>query len=260
MSLHIDHVRVPDSTRAPLLCLHGMNAGAWVYDRMLPFVAARGRSASALSFRGHPPNASLERIGHVSMAEYLEDASEVARTMDRPIVMGHSMGGLVALQLASLGLVRAAVLVSPAPPRGVSVLSLRVLLRMLRHVPALLLSRPLLPTRGDLDAMVLNRVPADERATSAARFIADSGRAARDMALGPIRVPPGSVSVPLLFVGSSDDRFIPLSVVRRVASRFDAPLHVADGHGHFLFAEPGWEVHAGVMTDWMDAIDAGIAP
>ncbi len=232
-----------------------MNAGAWVYEGLVPFLAARGRTASAISFRGHPPHAPLTEIGRVSLSDYCDDAAVAARSLDRPILLGHSMGGLVALMLASRGLARAAVLVSPAPPRGVSVLSPRVLLRMTRHLPALLLSRPLAPTPGDLDAMVLNRVPPDRRAAIASRFVPDSGRAAREMAFGAHRVPAESVRVPLLFVASSDDRFIPPGVVQRVAARYSAPLHLAEGHGHFLFGEPGWEPHAAAIADFMDGID-----
>jgi hypothetical protein len=40
-------------------------------------------------------------------------------------------------------------------------------------------------------------------------------------------------------------------VAKRIAQRYDAPLHVAHGHGHFLFGEPGWESHAAAILDWI---------
>jgi pimeloyl-ACP methyl ester carboxylesterase len=101
---------------------------------------------------------------------------------------------------------------------------------------------------------VLNRVPVADRAAARARLVADSGRAARQAALGAYKVPKRAVRVPLLVVSGEDDRFVPLEVARRIARRYDAPLLVARGHGHFLLAEPGWEEQVRVVLDWLDAL------
>jgi pimeloyl-ACP methyl ester carboxylesterase len=256
--LHLDTVDVAAPTGSPVLCLHGLFAGNWVFERFLPLVAARGHPAAALSFRGHPPAPAIPSIGRTSIAAYCHDAAEAARALDRPIVVGHSLGGLVALLLAARNLVRAVVLVSSAPPRGITVLSAPLLLRMPRYLPALLFSRPFLPRPGDLDALVLNRVPVRERELLRGRFVADSGRAARQAALGSCAVELDASRPPLLVVGGDHDRFVPVGVARRLAERFDAPLHVARGHGHFLFGEPGWEEHAAVMLDWIGTLPAAV--
>lgn len=257
-SLHLDTIDVDSPLGAPVLCLHGLFAGSWVYERFLPLIAARGHPAAALSFRGHPPAPPLPSIGRTSIAAYCHDAAEAARALDRPIVIGHSLGGLVALLLASRNLVRAAVLVSSAPPRGITVLSPTLLLRMPRYLPALLFSRAFLPRPRDLDALVLNRVPAAERAQSRGRFVPDSGRATRQAALGTSDADLSATRTPLLVVSGDEDRFVPLGVARRIAQRFDAPLHVAPGHAHFLFGEPGWEAHAAAILDWIGQLPPGV--
>jgi non-heme chloroperoxidase len=257
-TLRLEAVDVAKPRGAPVLCLHGLFAGSWIYEHVLPLIAERGYPAAALSFRGHPPSATLDSIGRTSIAAYCHDAFEAARELERPIVIGHSLGGLVALMLASRNLVRAAVLVSSAPPRGITVFSRGLLLRMARYVPALLLSRPFVPTPAHLDALVLNRVPERERAGLRDRFVPDSGRAARQVALGVYDVPVRSIRAPLLVVGAEHDRFVPLSVARRLARRYDAPLQVARGHGHFLFAEPQWESEVGAILDWIDKLPAPV--
>jgi pimeloyl-ACP methyl ester carboxylesterase len=254
--LHLDmHDAARGSVPRPdILCLHGLFAAGWVFDELLPLAAARGHSAAALSFRGHAPSAPEPRLGTISVSDYVADASAAAKALDRPIVIGHSLGGLVALRLAAAGLVRAAVLVAPAPPRWISVLSPPLLARMGRYAADLLLDRAFLPRREDLDALVLNRVPVEERDAVRARLVPDSGRAARDAALGVHAVAAREVSVPMLFVSGDEDRFIPLGVTTRVARRFGAPLHVARGHGHFLFAEPGRAPHLTAMLDWIGSV------
>lgn len=257
-SYHLDTVAADVSTGTPVLCLPGLFAGSWVFERLLPLIAERGYPAAALSYRGHPPMEPMPSIGRQSVMDFVRDASAAAGSLDRPIVIGHSLGGLVAQLLASRDLVRAAVLISPAPPRGISVLSPAILVRMLRYLPALVASRPFLPVAKHLDAMVLNRVPEAERAAVRDRFVPDSGRAARQISLGVHAIPARAMRAPILVVGSDDDRFIPLTVSRRVAVKYGAPLHVAKGHGHFLFSEPGWEAEAGFILDWIDALPSAI--
>ena len=257
-SLYLDTVDVESPSGAPVLCLHGLFAGSWVYERLLPLIAERGHPAAALSFRGHPPAPPIPAIGRTSIAAYCHDAAEAARALDRPIVIGHSLGGLVALLLASRNLVRAVVLVSSAPPRGITVLSPALLLRMPRYLPALLFSRAFLPRPNDLDALVLNRVPASERDRYRVLFVPDSGRAARQAALGTSDADLSGARPPLLVVNGDEDRFVPLGVARRIAQRYDAPLHVARGHGHFLFGEPGWETHATAILDWIGQLPPAV--
>lgn len=256
--LHLDTVDAPEGRGAAVLCLHGLFAGAWVYHGLLPRIAARGHPASALSFRGHPPLAPDASMGRHSIAAYCHDAAEACRALDRPIVIGHSLGGLVAQMLLARNLARAAVLVSAAPPRGIPVLTPQLLLRMGRYLPALAFSRAFKPTDADLDALVLNRVPPQARAPLRDRLVADSGRAARQAALGSVSVDAGSVRGPVLVVSGDRDRFVPLGVARRLAARYGAPLHVAAGHGHFLLGEPGWETHADALLDWITALPRGV--
>lgn len=240
-----------------MLCLHGMFAGSWAFEALMPMIAEHGHPVSALSFRGHPPNPALPSIGKASLRAFVDDAETAARSLGRPIVIGHSMGGLVALMLAQRNLVRAAVLISPAPARGVTLFSVELLLRMGRYLPALLRSRPFIPIDDDFNALVLNKVPDADRAGIRARMVPDSGRAAREIALGVFAVP-RDIPVPMLITGSEYDRFIPVSVARRMAQRYGSALHVAKQHGHFLFGEPGWRSEALVMLDWIAGLPADI--
>ena len=253
-SCHLDSINVEGSTNVPVLCLHGLFAGSWVYERLLPRIAERGFPASALSYRGHPPAEPSREMGRHSIVDYCHDASEAARALNRPIVIGHSLGGLIALLLAGRNLIRAAVLVSPAPPRGISVLSPAILWRMIPYVPAMLFNRPFLPSDRHLDALVLNRVPEGSRSALRRRFVAGSGRVSRETALGLFKVPARAVRAPLLVVGAEHDRFIPLETASRVARAYAASWHVARGHGHFLFSEPGWEDTADVILEWIQAL------
>ena len=247
-------------TRPPILYVPGYFAGAWVFDKYLSFLAARGHPGYAVNLRGRGGSAlrSGTLLGQVSIKDFIADAREVAQWIEaregRPIVIGHSMGGLIAQKIGEEGLARALVLLSPAPPRGISVLSWRLVRRQLRYLPALLRSRRVVPRFSDLNHLVLNRVPDAERPASFERFVADSGRAGRERSFGGVRVSADRLrehGCPVLVVTADDDRFIPPRVAERVAARYHAPVYITRGHGHLMLQEPGWEEGAAFVADWL---------
>jgi non-heme chloroperoxidase len=163
--------------RTPLLLVHGTHAGAWMYERWLPWFEARGHRCVAIDLPGHagaplPAGATLGKIGFDA---YVDSAHEAANALGRPIVIGHSLGGLVAQALAERDAVRGAVLVSPAPPRGIPVIGVRMLRYQLRDLPAVLLARALHPSWPTMRDLVLNRVPPAERRALFERLGPESG-------------------------------------------------------------------------------------
>jgi non-heme chloroperoxidase len=241
------------SSTPPILFLPGLSSAAWTFERYQPFFAKRGFTSYALNFRGHGNSRPVSALGRLSIDDYVDDALEVAKSLGKPIVIGHSMGGLVAQRLAERDAVLAMVLICSAPPAGISALSARLALRMVRTLPSLLLSQPLVPRRADVDALALNRVPAAERAAIFARFVPESGRAAREIALGRIAVNAARVTCPVLSVAAADDRLVPERICRRVAARYDAPHRAYAAMGHMMVIEPGWEEPASHILKWLDA-------
>jgi len=250
-------------TRAkpPMLFIPGYFASAWVYESYLPFFADRGYAGFALNLRGREGSAlpSGTVLGRVSMNDFIDDARQAARwlaeRLSRPIVVGHSMGGLIAQKLGEEGLARALVLLSSAPPRGISVMSGKLLRRQLRYLPALLRSKRVVPRWSDMRELVLNRVPEDEQQAAFARFVSDSGRAGREMSLGAVKVDAERVRAngcPVLVVTSDDDRFIPPRIAQRIAQRYRAPVYMARGHGHLMLQEPGWNEPASFIASWLE--------
>ena len=98
----------------------GAAHGAWCWaDHFLGFLADRGFDAYALSLRGHGKSGGRERLRWTSLADYVDDVERVAAGLPRePVVVGHSMGGMVAAQYLARRRPAAAGLLAPAPPGG----------------------------------------------------------------------------------------------------------------------------------------------
>ncbi|MHB1225458.1 MAG: alpha/beta hydrolase [Gemmatimonadaceae bacterium] len=250
----------------PLLLLHGLAGGAWYWDRFQRVLAERGHPSYAPNLRGHHGSRPVAALGRVSLANYVADSLESARHVGhleagkgpvldgRPVVIGHSLGGLLAQALAAADAVSAAVLLCPMPPAGIGFVTPRLMLRQLRHLGAMLLSRPLRGTPSDMIATTLNRIPTADQPALAARFVADSGRVARELSRGGLPIAPERVRVPMLVVSATEDRFFSPRVGAMVAARYGAEHTIYEDHAHFLVQEPGAESIAGDIADWIGRI------
>lgn len=250
--------------RAPVLLVHGVFVGAGSLKNAQQGLAARGHGTAAVHLRGRFGSRPVDDIGRVGIADFVNDVIDAARYLERvckqpPVLLGHSMGGLLVQKAAEAGVGVAAVLVCPAPPRGIVALTARIARRMAPYVPAMLLSRPAMMSREDADDVALNCVPPERRAAIYAEdFVRDSGRALREMALG-VPVDARRVHCPVLCLAGADDRFVPARTVQKVAARYGARYRVYQGHGHVLFEEPGWERPLAETAEWIEAVTAGAA-
>jgi non-heme chloroperoxidase len=166
-------------------------------------------------------------------------------------VIGHSMGGLVAQRLAADGVVRSAVLITPAPPRGIPLFVPNLVFKQLKYLRATLFSGVIDPDREDMREIAMNCLPRDRQEYFLNKLIPDSGRAGRDMSITGVPVDRERVRCPLRVVTASDDRFIPPRIVRRIARRYGVEAEVHEGHGHLVIGEPGWEQLADDIARWI---------
>jgi pimeloyl-ACP methyl ester carboxylesterase len=99
--------------------IHGMWGTPDVWRNWRPYVEARGWQTMAPALRHHeaPPLAPPADLGTTSLADYVADLTNTIEGLpEKPVVIGHSMGGLLALLLCARGLARAGVLLTPAHP------------------------------------------------------------------------------------------------------------------------------------------------
>lgn len=249
--LSVACARPPKATRRPVLFVHGYFATASVFTAWLPFFAARGVPAFAVNLRGRAGSRMSSDLGRASIDDFVDDASTVAQSLGTPVVVGHSMGGLIAQRLAERREVHAAVLISPAPPRGISVMSPRLAIKQLKYLPAIFRSRTVVPAREDLREIVFNRVPASMQDVILDELVPDSGRAGKEMSISGVPVDRDRIRCPMLVIGARDDHFIPVSIAERVAKRYGAPIRILEGRGHMSVVEPGWEALAESVDQWI---------
>lgn len=237
----------------PVLFVHGSFSRGALLEPWVRHFASAGFECHAPSLPGRDPTDpdALRRLG---MRDYLQALLEVRAALPAPpVVIGHSMGGLLAQQLAAASPCAALVCVASAPP-GVLWAQPRALPHLARLLPAILPGRPTLPSERTLRAVVFNDLAENEASRLAAELVPDSGRAFRSMMLGLVRVPRAAVRCPVLCLSGGSDRNVSNGISRAIAKRYDADHQVFPERGHWLIAESGVEEVAGAALAWLQKV------
>jgi alpha-beta hydrolase superfamily lysophospholipase len=260
------------SARGSVLVVHGLGEHIGRYAHVAKQLNGWGWSVLGYDQRGH--GCSEGRRARLNgSADLLQDLARVidAQRAAWPgplVLLGHSMGGLVAARFVAGGIgtpepwsrpVDALVLSSPALDPGMNT-GQKVLLALLgRLAPSLAVSNGLKPEWISRDAQVVRNYCADplvhDRVTPRlARFIVDGGRLVRERA--------AAWNVPTLLIYAGSDRCVaPAGSAGFAAAAPQACLSAHEFRSlyHEIFNEPEQAEVLAVLGGWLGGLAAGTA-
>ncbi len=223
-------------------------------ETFLPWFAAKGFDAYAMSFRAHGQQGwPLHSLG---LRDFVSDLARVADTLPAPpVLVGHSLGGLVAYEFARRHEVPAVVLFSAVPPDG-TIRSFRALARRHPVSAVKMAAMSLFPSVRMLGeppvGVYSDRVPKTRARAFTRQLRPESWRVLGEVFTRP-RDEARPLDVPTYVVGTSGDHLIPETEVRRTARLLDAPCRIFEGFSHTPFVEPDWETIAQDLAEWIEA-------
>ena len=270
---------MPDSN-PPVILIHGLWIHSAAWAPWISYFAERGYTATAPGWPGdaetvegtrNAPDA-LNNIGIQAICEHyagIIDGMEV-----KPIVVGHSFGGLIAQELLAHGYAAAAVAIDPAPIKGVKALPFSQLKSGLPVLgnPAHKKSTVAL-TAKQFRYSFGNAISEEESdSLHAAWTIPGPGRPLfEDAAANFSRNSPAAVDThlairgPLLLTSGTVDHTVPLVVTKEVYELYRkhtsalTDFHEYEGRGHSLTMDEGWKDIATDVLDWLDGHTSEIA-
>jgi pimeloyl-ACP methyl ester carboxylesterase len=247
-----------------IVFIHGMfqNDRSWVpwvqyfealdYQCLAPAWPLHEGEPAAL--RANPPPA----LGDLGLEETIQSIEGVVAGLgEKPILIGHSVGGLIAQVLANRGLAEMAVCISSVAPNRLLSFDWGFIKN------AALINNPLKgnePFYTDLEAFhaaFCNTMSTEEtKAAFEQTATHDSRNVLRDCLGSSGEVDLEEQHVPLLFIGGGDDAIIPSDLVRKNAgaygnSRGAVDLRIFPGRGHFICGQPGWQAVADYVAKWI---------
>lgn len=261
----------------PVVFIHG----TWLHARSWESWAERFASRGFLAFTPGWPGAaaavremrkSSEILAGIGLDMLTDHYAEVVRSFETtPVIVGHSVGGLIAQQLIGANIGRAAVAIAPAPINDI----------LLPDSPARLWT----PGRAD-DAEQLvslspeqfhhafaNTVAAEESDRLFERYVMPTPRRLlADLGYADaVRSPRAVVDVgnadrgPLLLISGQEDLLVPDSVTRAVYKQYGDSTAVTDlkqfaDRAHSLVIDSGWRFIADYVLGWLDEHDLRAYP
>jgi pimeloyl-ACP methyl ester carboxylesterase len=246
--------------------VHGSGHAAWCWEEhFLPFFAARGFDAYALSLRAQGGSAGGRDGVAGTLSSHAADVADFAATLHAPaVVIGHSFGGLVVQEMlgrppSSSPSFAGAVLACSVPPAGNSGIASRMLkatpLRALR-ITWSFISRGYASDaqlcRGTFFSATLPQekllVYMASIAGSGTTRLLDLSKLSASLPVPP-QAPPG---VPVLVMGGADDAVVDVEGVKETAAVWGVPPVLLPRLAHDLMLDTEWRSAAEALAGWLD--------
>ncbi len=243
----------------PLLFVHGSFAGAEIWDEyFLSYFADQGYQAHAVSLRGHGASAGRSGLRWWRLADYVADLKQAVTTLAQtPVLIGHSLGGMVVQKYLERHPASGAVLMASVPPHGL----LPSLAGMMASNPLLLHQLGLIQWFGPGTAsiQVMRKALFSDHTPDATvmnyirLFQGESQHVSLDMlGLDPLR-PQRDLDIPLLVMGAEHDAFISAHLVEMTALYYRTRAVIFPKMAHAMMLEEKWEPVAEHLLGWLDA-------
>jgi len=249
------------SRRPPLLFVHGGYCDAWFWEPyFLPWFAARGYPAYALSLRGHGASGGSDTLFMAGLGDYEADVERIAATIESPpILIGHSMGAAIVERIMAKRPVRGAALLAPIPPAGLLPIASRL---ATSHPDYLMHMGGVDPSRMSANVLQALRpfyfgphVPPKILAEAARHLNAESSRALFDLSLRLHWALPQRDHRPLFVLGAEGDVICTPDDVRATAAHHKVKATILPGLAHMLMLEPDWAHAAKALEGFLATLE-----
>ena len=235
------------AAKPPLVFVHGAFCGGWCFDGFRTPFEEEGYRVSAPDLPGHKAGDPGKAVAGLSMTDY---AKALAELIDRepapPVLIGHSLGGLVAQLAAARRKTAGLILLAPSPAWGQPVTSpveLAASGALLASLGAYWLEA-VAPDWATVRAMTLDRLPETVARTLFDRMTPESGRALFEVLnwwLDPTLatfVSPIAHQQPSLVIAGGQDRIHSPPTVAVTGLRLCGDSRVVDTMSHWMLDEP----------------------
>ncbi len=258
------------SGRRPVVLVHGLwlLASSWAPWRT--HFESAGYAVVAAEWPDDPTDVAAgrahpEAFAGKSVGQITDHVADVVRGLHRrPVVIGHSFGGLITQKIAGMGLASAAVAIDPGPIKGVFQLpisSLRAAFPVLGN--PLNYRRQVMLSPAQFRFAFANAVDADEADRLYEQFpVPGSGIPLFQAAFANFR-PGGQTAAdtrnpdrgPLLVISGEKDNTVPHAIALATFEKQRrnpgiTEFHEVPGRGHSLVIDSGWREVADVALEF----------
>lgn len=247
-----------------IVLIHGMFVNNHSWKNWKTYFEQQGYTVHAPANPGHEGlPADLRSNIHPDLTKtgFEDVVLHIAKFIDtlpeKPIVIGHSMAGLVVQKLIEMDKAVAGVSIDGAPPANVMApfSTIKIVWPAINFFKG---NSAYIGSRDWYNRAFFNTLsPAAAAKAFDEIAVPESRKIGRDTVLKSFsKVDFKKKHQPLLFIAGEKDTIFPPSLTSKIASKYSKDAGVVDykafsGRSHFICGEPGWEEVAGYIAEWL---------
>lgn len=237
------------STKPPVIMVHGGQHGKWAWQNWAALFAQAGYEVHALDWYNHGDSDKLPEDEFIKRSIVQVARNEIKIVADqlsqKPILVGHSMGGLASAVYAEGAPVEKLVLLTPVMPSAVKPDPVPLPIDMSKPFgvfPYEQAKQLFYPTLSDADAR-----------RAYAQLVPESPQAVLEATQWTVDADLDSIKVPKLLFATELDVLTPSKPEEKYAGMLGAKYEFIPGIGHsdILLKDPQWRQAAQRTLDWL---------
>jgi pimeloyl-ACP methyl ester carboxylesterase len=252
-----------------IIFIHGMYMTSACWDGWVARFNARGFDCSAPAWPGRDHSVAHLRRQHanssltaLTLKAVVDHYAAILQALgDKPILIGHSMGGLVTQLLLQRGLASGAVAIDSAPPQGVFCFKWPFIRANWGHVnPFVSKNQPATMSFEHFQYAFVNGLPlAEQQAAFETLVVPESRRVPAQSLTSVARIDFRQPGAPLLMIAGASDNIVPASLNQDNFEKYQRPGSVTEykefpGRTHFIIGQTGWEEVADYVAAWLERV------
>ena len=236
-----------------IVFVHGMFQNPRSWEKWTRFFADHGYRCVAPAWPLHDGDPAALRadppagLGELHLKDVIAAIETVVAGLDRPVMIGHSVGGLITQIMTARGLLSAGVAINSVAPNAMIDLDWGFIKNSAIIANPLKGDAPVLMDAETFHNAFANTLDEDAAAREfEATATHDSRNVLRDCMGSDGRIDLDAPHTPLLLIGGEEDRIIPAHLTEKNFNGYTDAGSVTEflpfaGRSHYICNEPGWE-------------------
>lgn len=241
--------------KGTIIFVHGAWHGKWCWDKYFrKEFSENGYKVVTFNLPGHSESGKIKGINSYSIKDYVNSLKEeVKKINELPIIIGHSMGGLILQKYLEKNTCKKAILLASVPPYGVINTTLRFA-RKSYFYPSLLglnLYGLVDSEEKSREAFFSLNIGKAELKEYSRQLCSESFRAFLNMLIPRVKVTENS-KIPILVLGGKNDTIFTENDNKKTANKFEADLIMVEDIAHDMMIDINYKRVSKEILNWLN--------
>jgi pimeloyl-ACP methyl ester carboxylesterase len=249
-----------------IVFIHGMFQNPVSWEKWISYFKEKGYDCIAPAWpmheglpaklRDNPPMG----LGDLELQTIVDEMERIITALpEKPIVIGHSVGGLVTQLLTQKGLVEMGVPISSVAPNAMLAFDWGFMKNSALIANPFKGNEPFYTDLESFHESFCNTMTMEETEKAFNETAThDSRNVLRDCMGEAGQIDTEMPHAPLLFISGEEDQIIPYELDRRNAEAYSDEVSIVDfkafaGRGHWICGQQGWQEVADYISEWLTA-------